>query len=318
MLRFSSCVAVDQITEVRLLDPESPIRRISNRLYQNNGDGTFVDVAAAAGVQRSLNASDATWSDFNNDGYLDLYVVNAGDSQLGNQPNFLFLNRGDGTFQEAAETAGAMGTSEGLGARTAVGDLNADGFPDIFLTNGLHRFQFNGPHQMLLNQGNGNHWLQVRLVGQGSNSLGIGARVEIVTADGLRQVREANGGIHGSSQDEMLLSFGLGQWEDVAEVKVRWPSGAIQTFTDVAADQRIAVFEMVGIATFTPTPTLTPTPTATSTATPTHSRTPAATLTLTPTPSCTPTSRPTATATRTPSPTPHPFIKIYFPLLLLW
>lgn len=288
------------ITGVAIFEPEVPDRAITNRLYRNNGDGTFNQVAETAGVDQNLNSQDAMWADFNNDGYLDLYVVNGGDAQIGQQPNFLYVNQGDGAFQEVAASVGASGTSRGFGSSAAVGDYNADGFPDIVLTNGLLYFPFNGPHQLLLNQGNDAHWLQIELVGQQSNRLGIGARVELTTPDGLRQMREMNGGVHRYSQDEMLLTFGLGQREHVSRVTIYWPSGIIQQLTDLDVDQRIGVFESESSEpTPTATPTNTPTPTITPTCTPTN--TPTTTTMATYTPTNTPTA--TATATNTPTAT---------------
>jgi hypothetical protein len=226
-----------------MIEQEVPNRGIKNLLYRNKGDGTFEEVGQSAGVDHNKNAQDAIWLDFNNDGHLDLYVINAGDSHLGNQENFLYLNQGDGTFQDVATSVGAAGANKGLGNTGAVGDFNADGFPDMLVTNSLHYAPFNGAHQLLLNQGNDNHWLQIKLEGQQSNSLGIGARVELTTPDGMTQIREMNGGSRNQSQDEMLLSFGLGQHELVSEITIHWPSGITQELTLLTVDQRLTVLE---------------------------------------------------------------------------
>jgi hypothetical protein len=234
----------------------------TNRLYRNNGNGTFTTVETLAGVSRNLNSHHTAWADFDNDGDLDLYVTNAGLLSTGKKPNFLYMNKGDGTFEEIAQSVGVGGriTRTGLSVGLAVGDVNADGFLDIVLSNGLSSYgQGDGPNQLLMNQRNGAHWLQIKLVGQKSNRLGIGARVEVITKDGFRQVREMNGGYHYYSQNEMLVHFGLGQRTQISKVTIRWPSGVVQQLTGVVVDRRITVVE-------SPT-TTTPSPSATATAT---------------------------------------------------
>lgn len=100
---------------------------VSNRLYRNNGDGTFTDVAAAAGVANPTGRSlGAAWFDFDLDGLMDLYVANDVSD------NGVYHNRGDGTFADigasslAADYRGAMGL--------AVGDYEKDGDLDLFVT----------------------------------------------------------------------------------------------------------------------------------------------------------------------------------------
>ncbi len=132
-----------------------------NTLYHNNGDGTFTDVTAKAGLDRSndpqygpLWSITGAWVDVNNDGLLDLFVANylhwnfekeplcgigdtydycAPELYLG-QPNQLFLNRGDGTFEDVSEQWGIrshIGKAMGVG----VADYDGDGRPDLFVTN---------------------------------------------------------------------------------------------------------------------------------------------------------------------------------------
>ena len=72
---------------------------LPNALYHNNGDGTFTDVAAKAGVADTPRGRGCVWFDYNNDGWSDLYVTCAG-------PNYLFENNGDGTFTDVTDLAG--------------------------------------------------------------------------------------------------------------------------------------------------------------------------------------------------------------------
>ena len=218
----------------------------ANRLFRNNGDGTFTDVASQAGVADTGNGRDASWADVDNDGDLDLYVVNSGDVQHGNEPNHLYLNRGDGAFEDATAMAGLAGPTSGRGGSAAWADYDRDGFLDLFVHNGLGPPPFSrGPHLLYHNQGNANHWLEIRLIGRRSNRQGVGARVTL-TAGGRTQMREQNGGVHVLAQDDQVLHFGLGEATHAERIEVRWPSGIVQTVTDVPADRLITLVEPEG------------------------------------------------------------------------
>jgi hypothetical protein len=131
-----------------------------NTLFHNNGDGTFSDVSAKAGLNRPdsdfgpLWAITGVWADVNNDGLLDLFVVNyvqwdyateplceyRGKSDYCNPrsykglPNLLYLNRGDGTFADVSEQWG-LRKSVGKGMGGGLADYDGDGRPDLFVTN---------------------------------------------------------------------------------------------------------------------------------------------------------------------------------------
>ncbi len=132
-----------------------------NTLYRNNGDGTFADVTAKAGFTRPVSpelgplwATAAAWVDVNNDGKLDLFIANyvnwTYDSKplcnfqgtadychprfYKGQPNSLYLNNGDGTFRDVSEQWGLLGHI-GKGMGVGVADYDADGRPDLFVTN---------------------------------------------------------------------------------------------------------------------------------------------------------------------------------------
>jgi hypothetical protein len=109
-------------------------------LYKNNGDGTFTDVAAAAGIQ-TANAQGraAAWADYNRDGRVDLFIANVG-------ANLLYKNNGDGTFMDVTMAAGLADT--GVGAAVAWGDYDKDGDLDLFVAN-------EGQDFLYRNNGNG-------------------------------------------------------------------------------------------------------------------------------------------------------------------
>jgi hypothetical protein len=228
---------------------------VISTLYRNNGDGTFTDVTNTAGVGSHQNNRGAVWGDYDNDGNLDLYVVNSGSFE-GNKSNILYRNNGNETFSnvtgEAKVWASANGSGRGDGA--AWTDFNNDGYLDLYVTNGWGRpiivpgAEQNclsaGPHILFMNNGNGNKWLEVKLVGTASNRQAIGAKV-ILKVGGLTQFREMNGGGGGQfySQGSGQLHFGLGQADVVDSLTIKWPSGTTQNLAKIAANQSITVVE---------------------------------------------------------------------------
>ncbi len=214
-------------------------------LYRNNGNGTFTDVSDESGLGVVNNNRAAAWGDFDNDGYLDLYVVNSGTDPVGKGPNFLYRNNHDGTFTDVAAETGVQALVESRGRGAAWGDYDNDGFLDLFVTNGEDNTDFNrGPQFLYRNQGNGNHWLKIKLVGTVSNQQGLGAKVTLQVGR-MTQFREMNGADghfygHGSTP----LHFGLGATTMISGITVQWPSGSIQTLRRVSADQEITVTEI--------------------------------------------------------------------------
>ena len=109
--------------------------QLPNILYHNNGDGTFTDVTTQSGTTNIAGALGVTWEDYDNDGNLDLYIVNSGGE---GQPNRLFRNNGYGTFTDIAAAAGvgAKLPGNGRGSDASFADYDNDGFPDLFICNG--------------------------------------------------------------------------------------------------------------------------------------------------------------------------------------
>ncbi|HEX5138251.1 MAG TPA: CRTAC1 family protein [Planctomycetota bacterium] len=107
-------------------------------LLRNRGDGTFADVTDAAGLAQPVNSNSAVWADYDNDGFLDVFVC------CEKPPNRLYRNRGDGTFVETAERAGVAGTDT-MVKGAAWADYDNDGWPDLFVNvlDGLPRLFHN-------------------------------------------------------------------------------------------------------------------------------------------------------------------------------
>lgn len=213
-----------------------------NYLYRNDGDGTFTNVTNVAEVGDSANTYDAQWIDFDNDGYLDLYVNNYGSTYFGNQPNRLYRNDGDGTFSDVAGSVRLQGPTEGWDQCAAWADYDDDGFLDVFISNTDWTGYLAGPHKLYLNGGNANHWLIIKPIGTDSNKLGIGAKIQVKTGDQV-QFREVGGGSSGPCQNSLLAHFGLGNYGQAEAITITWPSGHVMVVHDVAADQVLQVAE---------------------------------------------------------------------------
>ena len=180
--------------------------------------------------------------DFDNDMDVDLYMVCTG--VVRNAANVLLENDGKGRFRDVTFEAGAVGPMQGRGDAVAVADYDRDGFLDLFIVNGYGPPPYNlgGPYQLLRGKPNGNHWLEVDLVGKQSNRDGIGAYVT-VDAGGKTQARMQTGGVHDYAQDHARLHFGLGSHETAERLVVHWPSGIVQVMENVPADQILVVQE---------------------------------------------------------------------------
>ncbi|MFQ5469216.1 MAG: CRTAC1 family protein [Gammaproteobacteria bacterium] len=209
--------------------------------------GKFARRAMKDELANDTSCHSVAEGDFDNDQDIDLYLVCSGPVQ--NIPNRLLENDGSGNFKEVKYAGGAEGSHLGRGDVVALADYDHDGFLDLFITNGLDPaspFVAAGPHQLYRNKGNNNHWLEIDLEGQESNRDGIGATVWI-DAGGHKQVREQRGGYHRIAQNFQRLHFGLGSNEKIDRLKLRWPSGMEQEFTDISADQIVKITESGGL-----------------------------------------------------------------------
>ena len=204
-----------------------------SQLLLNLGEGQFLDVTESVGLGLDVlgtNTDGTAFADFDNDGDLDLAIARA-RSPLGDLP-LLLLNDGSGSYVDQTATSGL----EDFGPYAAVGDYDEDGFVDLLYAS-LNR----DLTVLYRNNGNGNHWLRVELVGIESNRNGIGTRL-LATSGDLEQMREILGGL-GRQEDERVAHFGLGARTQVDRLEIRWPSGQVGVLRDIPADQKIRVFE---------------------------------------------------------------------------
>jgi len=208
------------------LDLAYAAQHVPVRLYRNNGNGTFTECAAAAGLPTySLEGQNVAWADYDNDGYLDLYI---GLENEGGRYDKLYRNDGDGTFTEVTSEVGLLGSYTW---NIAWADYDNDGDLD------LQRFNPSGP-KLYRNNGSPNHWLEVNLIGSDCNKAAIGARAKIVSG-GMNQIREVAGMTGEQSQNSLTIEFGLGTSTQVDTLEIRWPCGRVERETNIPAYQII-------------------------------------------------------------------------------
>ena len=230
------------ITKTEAIAFNNDLQPSPDVLLLNDGD-SLIDRTAGSGINSVRTAGvSSVAGDFDNDMDVDLYVVTA--NAAGNEPNVLYDNQGDGTFEAIADLNDAVGSDLGIGDTVTTTDYNNDGFLDLFITNGdfPHLLNRNAPYQLLENEGNDNHWLEIDLEGVVSNRDGIGAKV-YVTAGGITQLRQQSGGMHDQVQNDSRLHFGLADNTVIDEIKIEWSSGIVQNITDVEADQILNIVE---------------------------------------------------------------------------
>ncbi len=218
-------------------------------LFRNEGNGffhmeTYKDKIGFSSFK--MSGWGAGIFDFNNDGYKDLFAANSHVSENANldpqqhyrQTSAVFLNTGDGNFEDVSVEAGLNALPPAAHRGCAFGDLNNDGKVDVVVS------AIGGPAEILYNTSTGaNHWLLVRTIGVKSNRDGIGTRIKITGQSGLVQYNHVtSAGSYASSLDPRV-HFGLGADTMVKEIELRWPSGKVQTLRNVKADQILKVTE---------------------------------------------------------------------------
>jgi FG-GAP-like repeat/ASPIC and UnbV len=208
-------------------------------LVTNTANGLVTN--DTAGFTERLRCESAAAGDFDNDMHEDIFLACTGGSH--NIANRLYRNNGDGTFTEVPNAGGAAGLigaavadHAGTSDSVAVADYDLDGFLDLLVTNGLNMrpVYIGGPKQLFHNLGNGNKWIEFDLVGTTSNRDGVGSKL-YVSAGGVTQYREQNGGFHRWSQNFMRVHVGLAA-NTQADTTVLWPDGTSTTYAGLVAN----------------------------------------------------------------------------------
>ena len=233
--------------------PDIVVTDLANQryaIYRNNRDGTFDDVSGPSGIG-AMSQLHSGWSvrfmDYDNNGWKDLLIAQGHDldtiektsPQLRyREPMMLVRNTGK-RFEDVSQISGDIFHDPWVSRGMAIGDIDNDGRIDaVVSTNG-------GPAHILLNEtATANHWITLHLTGHKSNRDGIGAVVKLTTVHGSQWVTASTASGYLSSSDPRV-HFGMGDSSVAGSIEIHWPSGIVQTLTDVKGDRQIQVDEPV-------------------------------------------------------------------------
>ncbi len=232
--------------------PDLVITNLANQkyaMYRNNGDASFTYDTYVSGLAR-MTLLHSGWGigffDYDNDGLKDLLVSQGHDldtvelnyPQLHyKEPMLLAQNLGGGKFADVSRQAGDVFQQPWVGRGMATGDLDNDGRVDAVISTN------DGAAHLLHNETvSPNHWLTLALTGHTSNRDGIGAMIKLTTSKGPQYVTVSTTGSYLSSKDKRAY-FGLGPDKAAQTIEIHWPSGIVQTLTNLKADQILKVDE---------------------------------------------------------------------------
>jgi len=222
--------------------------------YRREGRGNFYDGTAEFGLYQPTfpyTGFGTQWFDYDNDGFLDLFIANGAVTRVESlrgslnpyrQINQLFHNEEGKKFRETTSIAGPAFALSEVSRGAAFGDLNNDGNVDIVVTNN------NGAVRLLLNETgrhNGNHWLQIRLEQSRKNLFGVGARIELEQR-GRKLLRRAHTDSSYLSANDIRVHFGLGADPYIERVVVYWPDGSKESWEKIRADTIITLAKGTG------------------------------------------------------------------------
>jgi tetratricopeptide (TPR) repeat protein len=215
------------------------------KLYRNLGEGRFEDRTAEAGLDKVFMPMGANFGDVDNDGFLDIYLGTGNPSYASLVPSVLLRNQDGKGFVDITSSSGTGDLHKGHGV--AFADLDRDGNDEIFFQNGGAVPGDAHPPRIFHNPGQGNDWINLRLIGTRTNRGAIGARITVTVEDRRGVRREihrtiGSGGSFGASPLEQHI--GLGPSARSVVVDVWWPTSQTrQHFTDVEKNQAIEITE---------------------------------------------------------------------------
>jgi hypothetical protein len=226
---------------------------VRNFLFNNSSTPSttsFTDITGAGTiVTDEWNAQGSGWADYDNDGDLDMFVVNKDGSGHTGAPSTLYANNGGpGSYnftkiQDYYAPGTVSDSYQGRGMAWL--DMDNDGFQDLIVC------RQGQPNLYLNNLSNGNHWVMVACEGDGvhTNTTAIGVKVKAtasITGQGgvTAQMREISGQTGGGGQNEMRAHFGLGNATSITSLEVQWLGSVTNTFSGVPSDKIIYLFQI--------------------------------------------------------------------------
>ncbi len=227
-----------------------------NTLYRDLGEKGFLDVAAVAGVAQPAKPFvgwGTSLSDFDNDGLLDIFVVNGhvypqmelvkSESVAGfRQPFLLQRNLGNGKFEDISKASGLRDLPMFSSRGAAFGDLNNDGLIDVVVTNLGEK-----PTVLLNTTQNDNQKIAFKLIENGKNHDAIGSRITLKT-DKRSLIQEVQAGASYLSQNDFRLHFGFTKDEKIESVEVRWSDGKIEKISGVNPHRIVSITQGKGVS----------------------------------------------------------------------
>ena len=197
---------------------------VASELYENINNDTFINITASAGLDIGGIPLQGMFRDFDNDGFQDILVS-------GDRVDY-FRNKGDNTFTREFPFGNIIfGTF-------ALGDLNSDGFTDIYASRVIpfNRPDLLRPDILFMNPSNDHHFLALRLYNGAQNPSAIGAMALLYGPWGV-QIREVRGGEQYGVSNSHQLIFGLGEETTYDSLIIRWPDGVKETYNQLESDQ---------------------------------------------------------------------------------
>ncbi|MDX1672197.1 MAG: CRTAC1 family protein [Balneolaceae bacterium] len=211
----------------------------TNILYENDGNGEFSKTDLIITKESNRPSKGHTWGDFNNDGFIDLFVangtMNVDPEKIKNQ---LYLGSDSGEFTEIK--GGTIVNKQGTSAGAAWADYDRDGDLDLFVANWAHNNEDNEFYRNDINECEHRNWIVLQLEGTQSNKFGIGAKIRLkaaISGNDHWQTRWLWPDTGYGSQNETIVHFGLGDANQADSLEIEWPSGVIDRFTDIGINR---------------------------------------------------------------------------------